>query len=504
MSASRPYAALHLYHLLKQPMAPTRRQPSALAAGEKPDTTAALSLSPESAEITRVVSPGKPQETASGFLDDRIQPVPDLGLVVAGHDLGPTNIDPWLEEGARDARLEKLATALAKVVSSQVEGASPIIHVTAYLLLTRFGQSCEDIYRILHIQEPPDVVLNLATATGLPLSNATVALLEGEKESMQASNSRGRATKWVKKIIADAPVLLRMYRRSQQTRMEFEAYAMWHRLEMSVAEIAQVTKAPRRKICKLILKTLKLGNPPVFPFQQARYLGLLREYAPNSYAKELQRTTNKIPAPSDPWGTTRDVLLMTGLESFDEGDLVRYVTRVDGATSLPTLKGTKQLNLTGKAGMYAEPKAPTAFTAAPALGGSKTSRLSKTKAAKKVTSTTTTTTMSRSKRKTRQVPLLENGINVQHRPAKSSQADVRSLRAKVPKSEGPKKRFAPKKRATEGCHDASVQKTGAVGQVKVSGSNHGAQRSPTGREGCSRAITQQQSKGSRGDSERFQ
>lgn len=342
VSASRPYAALQLYHTLKQQIKTVSQQPQAAQARSRQSKTAESNLSIKPANHTNFTSFADIEHAAPVSSGSHQQRVRNLGSVVAEHDLGPTNIDPWLGEDLRDSRLEKIATAIAKAIQGEITGISLVSHVTAYVLLTRFGQSCEDIYRILHIQEPAEAILNLVEAADLPLNKTMSNLLEAEKENLQASSPNRRATKWVKKIIADAPVLLRMYRRSPQTRMEFETYAMWHRLEMSVADIAQISQQSRGKISKFITKTLKLGNPPVFPFQRARYLSFLREYAPKEYAKELERTKEEVSLPSAPWGATRDVILMTGLESFDEGDVVRYTFGQDDAISPPAFGCNKQ------------------------------------------------------------------------------------------------------------------------------------------------------------------
>ena len=315
-------------------------QPSVLSEKWRTSETAELALPPKPANEDDHVSFNMLKEASLASSDGYIPQAIDKGLVVAEHDLSPTNIDPWSD--TRDSRLKELATALAKVIQGQTAGIARNTPLTAYVLLTRFGQSCEDIHRILRIQEPADVILELAEATKLPLNETTLTLLKAEKESMQGSNPKTRATKWIKKIIAGAPALLRVYRRSSQVRTEFEVYAMWHRLEMSVPEIVHFSGKSRRDVFGLIRKTLKLGNPPFFPFQRTRYLSLLREYAPNDYAKELEHTRDEVSHSSAPWGATIDVLSMGGLDSFDEGDLVRYTTGEMDITPPHAFGGTKQ------------------------------------------------------------------------------------------------------------------------------------------------------------------
>lgn len=446
-------------------MAMASQQPRVIQARSKPSSQAESSLSIQPASDTNFTPFVDIEHTVPGSSNGRVQRVRDLGSVVAMHDLGPTNIDPWLGEDFRDSRLEKLATAIAKVIQGQIEGVSPVSHTTAYVLLTRFGQSCEDIYRILHIQEPAEAILNLVEATHLPLSETMSKLLEAEKESLQASSPNRRATKWVKKIIADAPVLLRMYRRSPQTRMEFEVYAMWHRLEMSVAEIAQVSQQPRGKISQFIRKTLKLGNPSVFPFQRARYLSFLREYAPEDYAKELERTPDEVSLPSAPWGATRDVILTTGLESFDEGDVVRYTVGQDDAMSSPAFGGTKQSRPLEIA------KSGRAVKAAKTAKISKTSKVPKTvKAAMAKTTPASQSKVlslgeaSRFRKKMGQVFLLESGSTVQHHPAKPSQNPPRSFKGQVLKSAISRKGATPKKRTILE-KDAGSSKTMELGDL---------------------------------------
>jgi hypothetical protein len=436
-------------------MQPASHQPSALVVRSKTSKTAEFNLSLKPGNENEITTFVKMKEAASGSSDGRVRRAEDLGLAIAEHDLGPTNIDPWFDEGARDSRLEKLGTLLAKTIQDQIEVDTPIIHLTAYVLLTRFGQSCEDIYRILHIQEPADTILELVKATDLPLNETMFTLLEAEKESMQGSSPNTRAIKWIKKIIADAPVLLRMYRRS---RTEFEAYAMWHRLEMSVAKIAQISRKPKEKIFRLIMKTLKLGDPPVFPFQRARYLSLLREYTPKDYAKEIERTTDEAPLHAAPWGATRDVLLITGLESFDEGDLVRYTTGLDDAVSPPTLGDIKQLKPVNQA---------KATKAAKAAKAAKMSKVTKTAKATKTVKTTpafrskvlSLGEVSRSKKKIGQASTLESVSAVQPRPAKSSQAPTRGLLEKVSKSAVLRKGVTPTKRTVLEKGASSSKKT---------------------------------------------
>jgi hypothetical protein len=422
--------------------------PSALSMRPRESKVAEISLSQKPANEDECASFNKIEVTTPDSCKGRSQRIQDHGSAVAEHDLGPTNIDPWADEGFRDYRLEKLAMALAKIVQVQTEGITPINHLAAYVLLTRFGQSCEDIYRILHIQEPADAILELVETTDLPLSETMLTHLKAEKESMEGSSSNTRATKWIKKIIVGAPVLLRMYRRSPQVRTEFEAYAMWHRLEMSVADIAKLSGKPRIVIFRLINKTLKLGRPPVFPFQRARYSSLLREYAPEDYAKEQKHIMDEVSPPLAPWGATMDVLSTSGLDSFDEGDLVRYTTRLGDGISPRLSGGTKQLNFVNEA------KAPKAIKTAKNVKPYKTLRVPKTvKAAKTVKQTSTirlkvlpTVEASRPKKKTRRVSSTESGSTVQHGPANPSEAPTRGLKERVSGSTVPKKGVTPKTR----------------------------------------------------------
>jgi hypothetical protein len=285
----------------------------------------------------------KIKDAAQASSNGQNQRVQDGESTIAENDLGPTTIDPWFPEIIRDSQLEQLATTLAKVIKGQTMGMIKDAPLVAYVLFTRFRQSCEDIYRILRIQEPADAILGLIEATDLPINETMLSVLKFEKDTMEGFNLEMRATKWIKKMIAGAPVLLRMHRRSSQVRMEFNVYAMWHRLEMSVEEIAQQVRKPKKEIFGFIWKTLKLGNPPFFPSQRARYLSLLGEYAPTEYAKELERTTTEASPPSAPWGAIVDVPTISGLDSLDDGDFVRYIAGTKDFSSPGVFGGVKRL-----------------------------------------------------------------------------------------------------------------------------------------------------------------
>jgi hypothetical protein len=396
-------------------------------------------------------------QTSSSGQNQRAQ---DEESTIAENDLGPTTIDPWSPEVIRDSQLEQLATALAKVIKNQTVGIIKDGPLVAYVLFTRFRQSCEDIYRIVHIQEPADAILELIEATNLPINETMLTVLKSEKETMEGSNPERRATKWIKKMIAGAPVLLRMHRRSSQVRMEFNVYAMWHRLEMSVEEVAEEVRKPKKEIFGLIWKTLKLGNPPFFPSQRARYLNLLGEYAPTEYAKELERTTTEASSPSAPWGAIVDAPTMSGLDSLDDGDFVRYIAGTKGFSSPDVFGGVKRLQPAEKVKV---PKAVKAVKASKTFDIRKT--VSATKIAKpskklKVAKTATAkaspttrgkvlppTEKSRSKTNKEQASPFENSSNPQHVSVKTSNAPTPRLKERPSGLAVPKKEISLKKEA---------------------------------------------------------
>lgn len=410
----------------------------------------------------------KIKEAAQISPNGQNQRVQDQESIIAENDLGPTTIDPWSPEIVRDSQLEQLATALAKVIKGQTVGIINDGPLVAYVLFTRFRQSCEDIYRILRIQEPADAILGLIEATDLPINETMLTVLKFEKDTMEGSNPEMRATKWIKKMIAGAPVLLRMHRRSPQVRLEFNVYAMWHRLEMSVEEIAEEVRKPKKEIFGLIRKTLKLGNPPFFPSQRARYLSLLGEYAPTEYAKELERATTEASPPSAPWGATVDVPTMSGLDSLDDGDFVRYVAGTKDFSSPDVFGGVKRLKLAEKV------KVPKAFKAVKAVKAPKTldirKTISATKVAKsskklKVIKTVTVAVKmkasptvrskvlspsekSRSKKSKEQASSSENTSTPQHVSAKTSNAPARGLKERPLRSAVPEKEISLKKEVT--------------------------------------------------------
>jgi len=107
----------------------------------------------------------KIKEATQASSSGQNQRAQDEESTIAENDLGPTTIDPWSPEVIRDSQLEQLATALAKVIKGQTMGIMKDGPLVAYVLFTRFRQSCEDIYRILRIQEPADAILELIEAT---------------------------------------------------------------------------------------------------------------------------------------------------------------------------------------------------------------------------------------------------------------------------------------------------------------------------------------------------
>jgi hypothetical protein len=453
VSASRPYAALQLHHMLKQRMQAASHQPSTLLARPRTSKTAELSLQPKLAHEDEWASFDKMEKAAPASSRGCVQSIRDQGVVLAEHDLGPTNIDPWWHDSWRDKYLRELAATIAKIIRGQTTGITRDTELTAYVLLTRFGQSCEDIHRILGIQEPANTILELVEATNLPLNVTVTTLLKSERESLKGSTPITRATKWIKKIIAGAPALLRMYRRSPQTRTEFEAYAMWHRLEMSVTEIAELSRKPKTEIFGLIRQTLKLGNPPFFPFQRARYLSLLREYAPKDYATEFERTTDEVSPPSAPWGATMDVLSTSGLDSFDEGDVVRYKKGLKVATSPHTFGGIKQLNFVDKAKASKGVKASEAIKAAKTIKASKLAKAAKAVKAAKMAKTSPDRrseafSLARASRSTKKIRRIssESGPTGQYAAAKSPQDFTLCVKEKVPNSALPGKRATPVKK----------------------------------------------------------
>ena len=239
---------------------------------------------------------------------------------IAEHDLGPTNIDPWSR--LRDDRLRDLATALAKVIRGNDPGTTEESHLAAYVLFTRFGQTNEDIARILDVPAPTERILDLSKTTDLPFSEEIMARLRKDmmtplkKETETGVGPEERATQWIQEMIKDSPARHRMFRRRNQLRKELTAYAMWHHLQMKVEEIAQKCRLTKKEVFVLIMKTLTYGKP----YQRPRYLELLSEYAPGEYRKELERTRDEISSHSAPRWAATDVLSMSGLDPFDEGE----------------------------------------------------------------------------------------------------------------------------------------------------------------------------------------
>jgi hypothetical protein len=435
------------------------RQPSTLFAKSIKTTTAELGLLTKPADEHVRASLNKIKEAAQASSNGQNQ---DEESTIAENDLSPTTIDPWSSEIIRDSQLEQLATTLAKVIKGQTVGIIKDGPLVAYVLFTRFRQSCEDIYRILRIQEPADAILELIEATDLPINEAMLTVLKSEKDTMEGSNPEMRATKWIKKMIANAPVLLRMHRRSSQVRIEFNVYAMWHRLEMSVEEIAEEIRKPKKEIFGLIWKTLKLGNPPFFPSQTARYLSLLGEYAPMEYAKELERTTSEA-SPSAPWGAIVDAPTMSGLDSLDDGDFVRYIAGTKDFSSSDVFGGVKV-------------KVPKAFKAVEIVKASRTLDIRKTasatkmaKPSKKLKVTKTITVAlkmkagptirskvlspsgkSRSKKNKDQASPSEKSSTPQHVSAKTSNAPAQGLMERPPRLTVPEKEISLEKEVTSG------------------------------------------------------
>ena len=442
VSASRPYAALKLHQ--------TQEQQTQIGNQE----------SPLIKEAKRNLSPESVNESGRASIQDPSS--------IAEHDLGPTNIDPW--DDFRDIRLRELAIALATAIRSKTVGITRDTHLAAYVLLTRFGQSCEDIHRILRIPGPASAILQLIETTGLPLNETVLAFLKAERESWEGSNPDIRVTKWIKQMIAGAPVLLRMHRRSDQVRMEFKAYTMWHRLEMEVDEIAEYFRKSRREIFELIRKTLKYGNPPFFPFQRARYLSLLDVYAPNEYKKELERTSDEVSSPSATSGATMDVLSMSGLDSFDEGDFVRYTTGWKDAVSPSTFGRTKHLDLAYNAKASKKVKVSKTLSVAKTanasqavnirknLGVAKTSKTIKgpsvvkvAKLMKKATPTVRSKALSpgevpRYGENKKRPPSSENDPAADNVLAKAPEALTPGLKGRSPRSAAPQKRLRLKNR----------------------------------------------------------
>jgi hypothetical protein len=235
-------------------------------------------------------------------------------------------------------------------------------------------------------------------------------------------------------------------------------------LEMSVEEVAEEVRKPRKEIFGLIWKTLKLGNPPFFPSQRARYLNLLGEYAPTEYAKELERTTTEASPPSAPWGAIVDAPTMSGLDSLDDGDFVRYIAGTKGFSSPDVFGGVKRLQPAEKVKV---PKAVKAVKASKTFDIRKT--VSATKMAKpskklKVAKTATATLKmkaspttrgkvlsptekSRSKTNKEQAPPFENSSTPQHVSVKTSNAPTPRLKERPSRLAVPKKEISLKKEA---------------------------------------------------------
>jgi hypothetical protein len=451
-------------------------EPSAVLERSRTRKTAELSLQPKPV-LDEWASFAKMERAAAASSSGCVQSIPDQEAVLAEHDLGPTNIDPWRHDSWRDKYLKELAASLAKIIRGQITGITRDTDLTAYVLLTRFGQSCEDIHRILGIKEPANTILELVEATNLPLNDTVTTLLKSERESLEGSTPITRATKWIKKIIAGAPALLRMYRRSPQTRKGFEVYAMWHRLEMSVTEIAELSKKPKPEIFGLIRQTLKLGNPPFFPFQRARYLSLLREYAPKDYATEFERTTDEVSPPSAPWGATMDVLSTSGLDSFDEGEVVRYMKGLKDATSPHTFGGIKQLSYVDKAKAFKGVKAPEAVKAAKTRKASKLAKAARAVKAAKMVKTSPdrrieVSSLGKASRSTKKIRRIfsESSPTVRYASTKSPEALARVVKEKVPESAFPGKRAMPiKKIALQKDSSSNKKKTdpGSSGWLQV-------------------------------------
>ena len=301
VSASRPYAALQLHHTLSQS--------THTGSKECLPTSKAPKIVQKSNGNLKSEPAGK-SELASLGSQSRI----------AEHDLGPTNIDPW--SSFRDDRLRDLATALAKVIRDNDSGMTEESHLAAYVLFTRFGQTTEDIVRILDIPKPTECILDLLKRTGLPFGEAMMTRLKKEmmtplkKETETGVWLEEQVTKWIQEMIKNSQARRRMARRRNQLHKELRAYAMWHHLQMKVEEIAQKRRLTKKEVSVLIRKSLTYGKP----YQRPRYLELLSEYAPGEYKKELERTRDEISGHSAPRWAATDVLSMSGLDPLDEGE----------------------------------------------------------------------------------------------------------------------------------------------------------------------------------------
>ena len=295
VSALRPYTALRLYYVMSQNTQTGSLESSLLSASSRISHKEDVKLLSEPGNGTKFEFPRSQSRIA--------EPI-----------LGPINIDP--RSPTQERQLRVLAAALAQEIQASAAKMPQHSHLLAYFLFTRFGQDSHDIYRILRVRKPAHAILRVVETTGLPLHEEMLADLKAQETA--GDDLATRATKWIEETIKNEPRLRRMERRNRQ---EFQAYAMWHHLEMEVETIARYLDKPTKEIFEFIRKTLDNGKSPFLRFQKPRYLELLHEYKPKKYGEEFDRPPDKVFCSSAPGGATMDATAASGLESLDAGEL---------------------------------------------------------------------------------------------------------------------------------------------------------------------------------------
>ena len=219
----------------------------------------------------------------------------DLGLVTVSK-LAPQH-EAW-----RDVTLSDLSSDLAEALrENQPRDQLPLQDFKIYVLLTRFGQSFDDIRRIFRVAvSPTELFLNFRRHN-LPVEQTLVEKLVGPLATLDPIH---QADRWLDGLLRDRPIA-----RVKRARLALRAYALWHKQgSLTIAEIANFFDRPGQSQYVFELIKRALLNMTWLPKSQAKTRQLFERFEPER-AEVLLAKMQFAPSPTlGAWGQGSDVV----------------------------------------------------------------------------------------------------------------------------------------------------------------------------------------------------
>ena len=188
---------------------------------------------------------------------------------IATSDFGSVTVWKAIPRRAayRDLILSDLSRDLADALrESQPKDKLPLQDFKTYVLLTRFGQSYDDIRRLYRVAASPRELLLKFRRHRLPVEESLAEELLGHSG---AHDLLQQADRWLDELMRD-----RQGRQVTRARTALRAYAMWHKQgSLTIAEIARVLNHP---------------GQPQYAFELIKRALLNMMWLPKSHAKTRQ------------------------------------------------------------------------------------------------------------------------------------------------------------------------------------------------------------------------